>query len=58
MSLNDKDLTLGGNKGVDHYPGVANPTASSTHTDPLASNFVRPPQQPTTRARMLTSSYS
>ena len=43
MSLNDKDVTLGGNKGVDHYPGVANPTASSMHTDPLASNFVRPP---------------
>lgn len=40
MSLNDTDVTLGGNKGVDHYPGVANPTASSTHADPLASNFV------------------
>ena len=40
MSLNDKDVTLGGNKGVDHYPGVANPTSSSTHADPLASNFV------------------
>ncbi|OSX64804.1 hypothetical protein POSPLADRAFT_1044253 [Postia placenta MAD-698-R-SB12] len=43
MSLNDKDVTLGGNKGVDLHPGVANPTASSTHADPLAANFVRPP---------------
>ncbi|KZT11614.1 uncharacterized protein LAESUDRAFT_741047 [Laetiporus sulphureus 93-53] len=40
MALNDKDMALGGNKGIDLYPGVANPTASSTHSDPLASNFV------------------
>lgn len=43
MSLNDRDVTLGGTKGIDHYPGVTNPTASSTHTDPLAFNFVRIP---------------
>ncbi|KAH9926138.1 uncharacterized protein B0H18DRAFT_1094758 [Fomitopsis serialis] len=41
MSLNDKDVTLGGNKGIDLHPGVANPTSSSTHADPLAANFVR-----------------
>lgn len=38
--LNDNDI--GGNKGVDVYHGVANPTASSNHSDPLAANFVRP----------------
>ncbi|KZT67795.1 hypothetical protein DAEQUDRAFT_728794 [Daedalea quercina L-15889] len=43
MSLNDKDITLGGNKGVDLHPGVANPTTSSTHADPLGSNFVEDP---------------
>ncbi|TFK45990.1 hypothetical protein OE88DRAFT_1668386 [Heliocybe sulcata] len=43
MSLNDKDITLGGNKGVDLHPGVANPTISSTHADPLAANFVTDP---------------
>jgi len=43
MSLNDKDVTLGGNKGVDLHPGVANPTTSSTHADPLAANFVTDP---------------
>ncbi|EMD34436.1 hypothetical protein CERSUDRAFT_107610 [Gelatoporia subvermispora B] len=43
MSLNDKDVTLGGNKGVDLHPGVANPTISSTHADPLAANFVTDP---------------
>lgn len=58
MSLNDKDLTLGGNKGVDHYPGVANPTASSTHTDPLASNFVRGSRSSPRLARALTSCFS
>ncbi|EPQ58583.1 hypothetical protein GLOTRDRAFT_36620 [Gloeophyllum trabeum ATCC 11539] len=46
MSLNDKDISLGGNKGVDLHPGVANPTTSSTHADPLAANFV---SAPTTR---------
>ncbi|KAI0648273.1 hypothetical protein C8Q79DRAFT_564826 [Trametes meyenii] len=43
MSLNDKDVTLGANTGADLYPGVANPTASSTHADPLAANFVTDP---------------
>ncbi|KAH9842556.1 uncharacterized protein C8Q71DRAFT_733397 [Rhodofomes roseus] len=43
MSLNDKDITLGGNKGVDTHPGVANPTSSSNHADPLGSNFVSDP---------------
>ncbi|KAI9056884.1 hypothetical protein FKP32DRAFT_1419396 [Trametes sanguinea] len=43
MSLNDKDVTLGGNKGVDQHPGIANPTISSTHADPLAANFVTDP---------------
>ena len=41
MSLNDTDQTLGGNRGVDLHPGVANPTISSTHADPLKANFVR-----------------
>jgi len=43
MALNDKDITLGGNKGIDVHPGVANPTISSTHADPLAANFVTDP---------------
>ncbi|KAH9929641.1 hypothetical protein B0H21DRAFT_109906 [Amylocystis lapponica] len=43
MALNDKDMSLGGNKGVDLHPGVANPTTSSTHADPLAANFVTDP---------------
>ncbi|KAI0308576.1 hypothetical protein OF83DRAFT_1073264 [Amylostereum chailletii] len=38
--INDRDLGAG--KGVDINPGVANPTSSSTHADPLASNFVSP----------------
>lgn len=42
MSMNDKDSTLIGARGVDIYPGVANPTQSSRNDDPLASNFVRP----------------
>ena len=42
MSLNDTDVTLGGNKGMSLHPVVANPTASSTHDNPLAANFVRP----------------
>lgn len=41
MAMNDKDNTLIGARGVDAYPGVANPTAASSHTDPLAANFVR-----------------
>ncbi|KAI0654771.1 hypothetical protein C8Q70DRAFT_894382, partial [Cubamyces menziesii] len=48
MSLNDTDATLGGNRGVSLHPGVANPTASSTHDNPLAANFVN---DPTTGAR-------
>ncbi|KAH9890653.1 hypothetical protein C8Q73DRAFT_652508 [Cubamyces lactineus] len=48
MSLNDRDPTLGGNRGVSLHPGVANPTASSTHDNPLAANFVN---DPTTDAR-------
>ena len=40
MSLNDTDVTIGGNKGVDVHPGVANPTISSTHANPLKANFV------------------
>ncbi|KAI0811141.1 hypothetical protein BC629DRAFT_1437059 [Irpex lacteus] len=43
MAMNDKDNTLIGARGVDAYPGVANPTAASSHTDPLASNFVTDP---------------
>lgn len=39
MTTNDKDLA--GNKAVDLYPGVANPTTSSLNSDPLQSNFVR-----------------
>jgi len=41
MSLNDKELGVG--KGVDVHPGVANPTTSSTTSDPLATNFVTDP---------------
>ncbi|KAI0059088.1 hypothetical protein BV25DRAFT_1809609 [Artomyces pyxidatus] len=41
MSLNDRELGVG--KGVDVHPGVANPTASNTHSDPLSSNFVTDP---------------
>lgn len=41
MALNDRDITLGGNLGVDAYPGVANPTISSTSQNPLAANYVR-----------------
>lgn len=44
MAMNDKDNTLIGARGVDAYPGVANPTAASSHTDPLAANFVRASQ--------------
>jgi len=47
MALNEKDTTLFDAKGVDVYPGVANPTASSTHANPLASNFVTDPTDPT-----------
>ncbi|KAI0792855.1 hypothetical protein C8Q75DRAFT_751706 [Abortiporus biennis] len=47
MSLNDKDPSLYGARGVDIHPGVANPTVSSTHADPLAANFVTDPTDPT-----------
>jgi hypothetical protein len=40
MALNDRDVTLGGNLGVDVHPGLANPTSASTHSDPMAANFV------------------
>ncbi|CAL1703660.1 unnamed protein product [Somion occarium] len=43
MALNDNDNTLVGARGVDVHPGVANPTISSTHADPLAANFVTDP---------------
>ncbi|KAG8892171.1 hypothetical protein FRC00_012519 [Tulasnella sp. 408] len=43
MSLNDKDVTLGGAKGTDIYPGVANPTSSSNTSNPLTENFVQDP---------------
>ena len=39
MSVNDREL--GGNKGVDTYPGVANPTTHNGVNDPMALNFVR-----------------
>jgi hypothetical protein len=41
MALNDRDPTLGGNLGVDAYPGVANPTSASMQPNPMAANFVR-----------------
>ena len=41
MATNDKDNIITGAHGVDTYPGVANPTVSSTHSDPYAANFVR-----------------
>ncbi|KAI0747653.1 hypothetical protein C8Q80DRAFT_688859 [Daedaleopsis nitida] len=47
MALNDTDQTLGGNRGVDLHPGVANPTISSTHADPLKANFVTDPTDET-----------
>ncbi|KIO28553.1 hypothetical protein M407DRAFT_242979 [Tulasnella calospora MUT 4182] len=43
MSLNDKDVTLGGAKGSDIYPGVANPTSSSDTSNPMTQNFVQDP---------------
>ncbi|KDQ59565.1 hypothetical protein JAAARDRAFT_33142 [Jaapia argillacea MUCL 33604] len=45
MALNDREMS--GNKGVDIHPGVANPTVSSTHADPLAANFVTDPTSET-----------
>ncbi|KAG8919329.1 hypothetical protein FRC01_001340 [Tulasnella sp. 417] len=42
-SLNDKDVTLGGPKGTDIYPGVSNPTSSSNTSNPLTQNFVQDP---------------
>ena len=47
MSLNDTDVTLGGSKGVDMHPGIANPTSSSTHANPMAANFVSVPTRVT-----------
>jgi hypothetical protein len=34
MALSDPDPTLTSNKAVDVYPGVANPTVSSTYGEP------------------------
>ncbi|KAI0691194.1 hypothetical protein BC835DRAFT_1417309 [Cytidiella melzeri] len=48
--MNDKDNTLIGARGVDVHPGVANPTISSTHADPLAANFVTDPTSEETGA--------
>ncbi|KAI0928012.1 hypothetical protein AcW1_005393 [Taiwanofungus camphoratus] len=53
MSLNDKDTTPGGNNGVDLYPGVANPTTSSTHANPR-SQFCNRPDIQRNRARAAT----
>ncbi|TFY71473.1 hypothetical protein EVG20_g1540 [Dentipellis fragilis] len=39
MALNDRKL--GAEKGVDQYPGISNPTAASTYSDPMATNFAR-----------------
>ncbi|KAJ3763478.1 hypothetical protein EV360DRAFT_91852 [Lentinula raphanica] len=41
MSVNDR--SVGGAIGVDTYPGVANPTASSDTSNPLVNNFVTDP---------------
>ena len=40
MAMNDRDNTLVGARGVDIYPGVANPTESSRNDDPMGNNFV------------------
>ncbi|KAI0781350.1 hypothetical protein BD413DRAFT_464359 [Trametes elegans] len=42
MSLNDKDIHIAGNRGVEP-PGIAYPTSSSTYANPIASNFVSDP---------------
>jgi len=42
MSLNDKDITLGGPQGTDVYPGIMNP-APFGNGDPKATNFVKDP---------------
>jgi hypothetical protein len=41
MAVNDRDPTTGGARGVDVYPGVANPTAHSSNSNPMSANFVR-----------------
>ena len=41
MAVNDRDPTTGGARGVDVYPGVANPTAHSSNSNPMTANFVR-----------------
>ncbi|KAI0340114.1 hypothetical protein BDW22DRAFT_440084 [Trametopsis cervina] len=48
--MNDKDSTLIGARGVDAYPGVANPTSASINSDPLAANFVTDPTSEDTGA--------
>ena len=39
MSINDRDPTLVGSLGVEHA-GVANPTKSSSSSNPIETNFV------------------
>ncbi|KAK7689121.1 hypothetical protein QCA50_007812 [Cerrena zonata] len=58
MSLNDKDATLIGARGVDVHPGVANPTESSTHSDPLANNFVTDPTSDSMGAGVSSSRFT
>jgi len=43
MAVNDRDPTTGGARGVDVYPGVANPTAHSSNSNPMSANFVDNP---------------
>lgn len=45
MALND--LSLNPQAGVDVYPGVANPTQSNSQGNPMDSNFVADPTDPT-----------
>ncbi|KAF8295665.1 hypothetical protein DL93DRAFT_2068381 [Clavulina sp. PMI_390] len=42
MSLNDKDITLGGPQGTDVYSGVANP-APFGNGNPYETNFIKNP---------------
>ncbi|KZO96240.1 hypothetical protein CALVIDRAFT_464681, partial [Calocera viscosa TUFC12733] len=41
--MSQNDTTINPSQGADVYAGVRNPTSSSTHTDPLADNFVTDP---------------
>lgn len=40
MSINDRDINIGGAKGVDVFPGVANPLATGNRSNALEANFV------------------